>query len=214
MILKEYKAFLFDMDGTLVSSEKLKGTAISKACSLFGGNVDVNKYKEVMGGSWEVVANHFFNSAQISPNMDEFISEYSIIYKELLRNELKLTPYAKEYLIELSEKGKKIGLVSSSFSWMVEQILEQLQLTELFDIVIAKEDVKHHKPHPEAYLLALKKLSLSSSEVLIFEDTYAGLLSAKEANCDAIAVEHEFNANNDLSIAQRLIIDFSEVMNN
>ena len=212
--LKEYKAYLFDMDGTLVSSEKLKGSAISKACSLFGSEVDANIYKEVMGGSWEVVANHFFDAAQISPNMDEFISEYSIIYKDLLHNELKLTPYAKEFLIELSEKGKKIGLVSSSFSWMVTQILDQLQLSELFDIVIAKEDVTHHKPHPEAYLLALKKLSLTSSEVLIFEDTYAGLLSAKKANCDAIAVEHEFNSNNDLSLALKVIADFEEVMNN
>ncbi len=209
--LKEYKAYLFDMDGTLVSSEKLKGTAISKACSLFGGDADVNIYKEVMGGSWEVVANHFFDVAQISPNMDEFISEYSIIYKELLRNELELTPYAKEFLIELSEKGKKIGLVSSSFSWMVKQILEQLQLSDFFDIVIAKEDVKYHKPHPEPYLLALNKLSLTNSEVLIFEDTYAGLLSATEANCDAVAIEHEFNANNDLSSALKVIKDFSEI---
>ena len=212
--LKKYKAYLFDMDGTLVSSEKLKGTAISQACSLFGGDVDVNIYKEVMGGSWEVVANHFFDSAQISPNMDEFISEYNIIYKELLRNELKVTPFAKEFLIKLSEEGKKIGLVSSSFSWMVDQILEQLNLSEFFDIVIAKEDVKHHKPHPEAYLLALHKLSLSSSEVLILEDSTAGLQAAKRANCDVIAVAHEFNTNNDLSLALKVITDFSEVMNN
>ena len=212
--LKEYKAYLFDMDGTLVSSEKLKGTAISKACSRFGGDVDVNVYKEVMGGSWEVVANHFFEIAKISPNMEEFVSEYSIIYKELLRHNLKLTPNAKEFLIELSEKGKKIGIVSSSFSWMINQILEQLHLSDYFDIVIAKEDVKNHKPHPEAYLLALNRLSLTSSDVLIFEDSQAGLLSAKGANCDAIAIEHEFNSNNNLSLSLKVIKDFSEVMNN
>jgi HAD superfamily hydrolase (TIGR01509 family) len=212
--LKEYKAYLFDMDGTLVSSEKLKGTAISKACSRFGGDVDVNVYKEVMGGSWEVVTKHFFEIMKISPNMDEFVFEYSIIYKELLRHQLKPTPNAKEFLIELSEKGKKIGLVSSSFSWMINQILEQLRLSDYFDIVVSKEDVQNHKPHPEAYLLALNRLSLSSSEVLIFEDTEAGLLSAKGANCDAIAIEHEFNSNNNLSLSLKIINDFSEVMNN
>ena len=212
--MKEYKGYLFDMDGTLVSSEKLKGTAISKACSQFGGDVDLNVYKEVMGGSWEVVANHFFEIAKISPNMEDFVSEYSIIYKELLRHDLKLTPNAKEFLTELSEKGKKIGLVSSSFAWMINQILEQLQLSDYFDIVVTKEDVTNHKPDPEAYLLALNRLSLSSTDVLIFEDTQAGLLSAKGANCDVIAIEHEFNSNNNLSLSLKVIKDFSEVMNN
>ena len=211
--LKEYKAYIFDMDGTLVSSEKLKGTAISKACSRFGGDIDVNIYKEVMGGSWEVVANHFFEKAKISPNMDEFVSEYSIIYKELLSQDLKLTPNAKEFLAELSKMGKKIGLVSSSFAWMINQILEQLQLSDFFDVVISKEDVKNHKPDPEAYMLALNRLSLPSSDVLVFEDTQAGILSAKRANCDVIAIEHEFNSNNNLSLSLRVIKDFSEVMN-
>lgn len=212
--LKKYKAYLFDMDGTLVSSEKLKGSAISQACSRLGGEVDVNIYKEVMGESWEVVTNHFFEVAKIYPNMDEFNNEFNRIYKRLLRGELKLTPNVKEFLLELSEKGKKLGVVTSGATWMVNQILEQFQLTELFDIVITKENVTRHKPHPEAYLLALNKLAIASSEVLIFEDSSAGLLAAKGANCDTIAVEHEFNSNNDLSLALKVITDFREVMNN
>ena len=212
--LKEYKGYLFDLDGTLVSSEKLKGRAISEACSFFGGEVDVNIYKEVMGESWEVVTNHFFEVARISPNMDEFNNEFSRIYKKLLREKLKLTPYAKEFLIDLSEHGKKLGVVSSAATWMVNQILEQFQLLELFDIVITKENVTKHKPNPEAYQLALSELSLESSEVLIFEDSHAGLVAAKLANCDAIAIEHEFNTNNDLSLSKKRIKDFREVMYN
>lgn len=212
--LKEYKAYLFDMDGTLVSSEKLKGNALTEACGYFNGKVDVNIYKEIMGGSWDVVTNHFFKAAQISPDMDDFNNEFNRIYRKLLKDELELTPYAKELLYDLSEKGKKIGLVSSSATWMVNQILNQFQLANLFDVVITGEDVTHHKPHPEAYLLALNELYLSNSEVLIFEDSSAGLLAAKAANYDAFAIEHEFNANNDLSLALKVITDFSEVMYN
>ncbi len=212
--LKEYKGYLFDLDGTLVSSEKLKGRAISEACSFFGGEVDVNIYKEVMGESWEVVTKHFFDSAKINPNMDEFDNVFGGIYTRLINDNLKLTPNVKDFLIMLSKKGRKIGLVSSSKTWMVKQILDQLQLSEYFDIVIAKEDVKNHKPHPEAYLLALNKLSLTSSEVLIFEDSNAGLMAAKSANCDAIAIEHEFNSNNDLSMSLKVIKDFSEIKYN
>jgi len=202
------------MDGTLVSSEKLKGSAISRACHILGGKVDLNIYKEVMGESWEVVTNHFFEAAKISPNMDEFNDEFNRIYKRLLHDELRLTSNVKEFLLELSKNGKKIGVVSSAATWMVNQILEQFQLLELFNIVITKENVTRRKPHPEAYLLALNELSLTSSEVLIFEDSSAGLLAAKGAHCDAIAVEHEFNSNNNLSLALEVITDFREVMNN
>ena len=58
-IEKEYKAYLFDMDGTLVDSERLKGMALSETCIFFGGHAGVNVYKAVMGESWEKVRNHF-----------------------------------------------------------------------------------------------------------------------------------------------------------
>lgn len=67
-VLKEYQVYLFDMDGTLVNSEPLKGKALALACGDYGSNVDFNLYKEVMGESWSVVTGHFFTHANISPN--------------------------------------------------------------------------------------------------------------------------------------------------
>ena len=70
--MKDYSAYLFDMDGTLVDSEKLKGQALVKTCSLFGGAAEVDYYKEVMGESWEHVAGYFFKRAKIEPEMGQF----------------------------------------------------------------------------------------------------------------------------------------------
>jgi HAD superfamily hydrolase (TIGR01509 family) len=91
-------------------------------------------------------------------------------------------------------------------------VLSQLELSGFFDIVITKENVTKHKPDPEAYVLALEKLSLPSSEVLIFEDSNAGLVAARNANCDVVAFKHEFNANHDLSLAIQTISDFNEFL--
>ena len=104
-----------------------------------------------------------------------------------------------------------MGVVSSASDWMVHQVLSQLKLSDFFEIIITKENVINHKPDPEAYLLAIEKLSLHSSEVLIFEDSEAGLIAAKKANCDTIAFQHEFNSNHDLSLAIQTIIDFNEI---
>lgn len=208
--MKNYSAFLFDMDGTLVDTERLKGWALSETCNRFGGRVDIDIYKAVMGESWSCVANHFFKIAQIDPDIKEFDAEFRKIYQELLREDLTVNPNAREFLMKLKSKGKKTGVVSSGFRWMADQILTQCELSGYFDIIITQENVTRHKPDPESYLLALEWLSLPSSDVLIFEDSNAGLIAAKKANCDAIAFQHEFNINNDLSLAIKVISNFNE----
>ena len=208
--MKNYSAYLFDMDGTLVNSEGLKGKALVETCGLYGGQVDVTIYKAVMGESWLKVTNHFFKTAGIKPNIDEFNKKFKKIYQELLRKKLSPNPNAKELLVKLKKKGKKIGLVSSASFWMVNLVLVQLNISDFFDVVVTHEDITDHKPNPEAYLLALERLSIPNKEVLVFEDSNAGLVAAQKAMCDSVAFRHEFNTNNDLSLAINEISDFKE----
>ena len=210
--MKNYSAYLFDLDGTLVDSEKLKGKALAETCRLFGGRVEASIYKEVMGESWFQVTKYFFKVAEIKPDIDKFNAEFKAIYQKLLRTELTLNPNVLELLTKLKAKGKRLGVVSSAFPWMVDQILSQLNLSGFFDIVITNEQVTKHKPDPEAYLLALKMLSLPGSDVLVFEDSNAGLIAARKANCDSVAFQHEFNVNNDFSLAIQVISEFNQFL--
>ncbi len=209
---KEYAAYLFDMDGTLVNSEMLKGEALSKACSIFGGIANVDSYKAVMGESWEKVTAHFFSVAQIKPDAERFDREFRQIYQELLVRELKLNSNAFYLLTILKKQGKKLGLVSSASGWMVELILELTQLKGIFDIVLTKEQVTKHKPNPEAYLIALEKLGFPASNVLVFEDSFAGVTAAHKADCDVVAFLHEFNVSHDFSLALGIISDYDELV--
>jgi len=210
--MKNYTAYLFDMDGTLVNSEKIKGKALTETCRRFGGEVDASIYKKVMGSSWEFVARHFFNSAKIKPETEEFNTAFTPIYKGLLFNELLPNPNVIAFLNNLKSKRVRMGLVSSASRWMVNHIVAQLNLSAFFEVVITKENVIKHKPDPEAYLLALERLALPSSEVVIFEDSNAGLIAARKANCDVVAFKHEFNANHDLSLAIKVISDYDELL--
>lgn len=210
--MRIYTAYLFDLDGTLVDSEKIKGKALVETIRLFGGEVDVSTYKTVMGERWEFVANHFFSIAKIKPEIEDFNSAFKLVYQELLLKELNPNPNVVELLIKLKAQRKILGVVSSASGWMVNQVLSQLELSDFFEFVITKEQVTRHKPDPEAYLLALKMLSLPSSEVLIFEDSNAGLKAARNANCDSVAFKHEFNSNHDLSLAIQIISDFNEFL--
>ena len=211
-ILKDYQVYLFDMDGTLVNSEPLKGKALALACKDHDANIDFNIYKDVMGESWEVVTGYFFKTGGISPDSSEFNSSFKAHYEHLLLENLELNKGAKEYIEELKLIGKTCGLVSSAASWMVNNILEILNLDRTFDIVITQEDVTRHKPDPEAYNLALERLGMSPERVVIFEDSTAGISAGLASGCNVIAINHEFNSNNDLSGALRIIKSFEDLL--
>ncbi len=63
-------------------------------------------------------------------------------------------------------------------------------MADAFDVIVAKEDVTHRKPDPEAYVLALKKLRLSARSAVAIEDSPTGLAAARAAGLRRIAVGH------------------------
>jgi HAD superfamily hydrolase (TIGR01509 family) len=209
--LNEYKLFLFDMDGTLVDSEPLKGQAIAAACNEYGADVNASLYTDVMGQSWQKVTERFFSHAAISPDPVEFRKRFKRHYKVLLDENVSLTPGVEQFIKGSIASGKRCGVVSSAARWMAEHILLKLGLYDCFDIIITQEDVTKHKPDPEAYLLALHRTKINSDETLVFEDSRAGLDAAIASHCDVIAIKHSFNLNNDLGIACKSIASFSEL---
>ncbi|MCP4178163.1 MAG: HAD family phosphatase [bacterium] len=210
--MKNYKGYIFDLDGTLVESEELKGLALAETCNLYGRHVTSEIYKKVMGENWDIVTNYFFTEANISPKIHEFNNNFKLKYEQLLNENLSPTDGILLYLKKLSKTGSKLGLVSSAAKWMVNNILTKFEMNNLFEVVIAQEDVTKHKPDPEPYMLALKRLNLRPENVLVFEDSTAGLKAAFNAGCDVIAIKHNFNALNDLSLSQKQIKSFKELL--
>ncbi len=210
--IKEFDAYLFDMDGTLVNSEPLKGKALAAACANYGASVDFTIYKNVMGESWHVVTGHFFNVAGIAPVLSEFNTYFRKHYEALLLESLELNHGAKAYIRQLKANGKQCGVVSSAATWMVDNILTALGLEDAFDVVITQEHVSAHKPDPEAYDLALSKLGVSPAQAIVFEDSTAGIQSGLASGCQVIAIHHTFNGNNDLSGALKSIDSYEEML--
>ena len=210
-MLEKYKAFLFDMDGTLVDSEPLKGEALARTCAYFGGKASADTYKNIMGESIETVARYFFRAAGISPDMDSFLSRFKETYRELLSGNARLIGGVRDFIEKLSLQNAKIGLVSSAYKWMVMNVLSQIGLSERFDIVITQEDVERHKPDPQAYLLAVERLEVDAGDTLVFEDSTAGLTAARRAGCDIIAVMHDFNSSHDFSNSLLQIKDYRQL---
>lgn len=204
---------LFDLDGTLVDSEPLKAKALSLATSSFGVSVEPYIYKQVMGKSWEEVTNHFFRNTGKSIALDKFNPVFRQHYEHLIDTELAVRNGVQDFLLKSLERKIRCAVVSSASRWMIDRILKKAQLDCFFDLIISREDVEQHKPHPEAYLFAMRKYAVDANDVLVFEDSEAGVEASRAAGCRFVFLEHDFNTQHNSDGALLRTRNFSDVWN-
>jgi HAD superfamily hydrolase (TIGR01509 family) len=102
----------------------------------------------------------------------------------------RLYPGVAELVSELSARGVRLAVVSTTWRGNIEVALSSALLASHFETVVGKEDVSQTKPDPEAYELALKRLKLGPEAVVALEDSATGLASARRAGVRAVAVGH------------------------
>jgi len=186
--LNRIKGVLIDLDGTLIDSLKIYEKAYQILFKNFGIEVNQDFFKN-SGESPIELARRIYESYKDKLNIsfEEFISLREKILNDLIP-EIKFTPGAKEFLDYVKDKNFKVGLVTSSFRNFTENLLNNLGLNGFFDIVITSDDTKKPKPDPEPYLMALNKLNLLPDECIAIEDSIYGIISAKSAGINVIAV--------------------------
>ncbi|HJX50879.1 hypothetical protein A3K73_07285 [Candidatus Pacearchaeota archaeon RBG_13_36_9] len=166
------KALLFDLDGTLVDTEKLDDLVMQRILKKNGLSM---KFKAFIGCTLEEYVSSITADNKLKQKIKrEFIKEYT----SLLR---KTGLILNHRLLELlkQKSNLKIALVTSNTKKITTIILKKIGLLKFFDTIITCEDVENQKPHPEPFLKAVTKLGVSPNECIIFEDSQAGLQSAK-----------------------------------
>jgi len=166
-------ALLFDLDGTLVNTEKFDGKVLKKVLNSNGLKSD----EEFRGYSLEDYISKITSDKKLQKKIKkEFISEYELILKNIqieINNEL--LRYLKLGFSPL------VALVTANNKRLTRTILNKTGLSKYFEVIITCEDVKNQKPAPDAYLRALKKLNVSPENCIVFEDSEAGIKAAKAA---------------------------------
>jgi beta-phosphoglucomutase-like phosphatase (HAD superfamily) len=96
---------------------------------------------------------------------------------------------------------------------MIHSVLTKLNMAIDFNITISNVDTTNHKPHPEAYLIALEKLQTKSNAAIAFEDSNAGFQAAISAGLDVYGVKHLFNQNHNFELCKKTITSFENCKN-
>lgn len=183
------KLFLFDYDGTIANTSSIHQTAFSQAIN----NPKIKfKYSEIEGLGTKEAFRVIFqqNGLSLSPTkIQKLVSSKRSIALELSNQKVELLP---SFLLFINEAKTKFQLSIVS-SGSLESILAGLRLnglTNLFNPIISREDVKISKPSPEGFNLALKHFpDIDKKDVLIFEDSIHGIEAAKYAKIDFVNIK-------------------------
>jgi HAD superfamily hydrolase (TIGR01509 family) len=104
-----------------------------------------------------------------------------------LKEDVVLRPGALELLQALKAAGVPCALVSASYRVMIDAVLSHLG-PELFDVVVAGDEVRNGKPHPEPYLTAAQELDVDPADCVVIEDSPGGTASGTAAGAFVVAV--------------------------
>ncbi|KWV32979.1 HAD family hydrolase [Micromonospora rifamycinica] len=182
---------LFDMDGTLVDSEKLWDIALYELATAYGGTLTAAARRAMVGTSM-AASMRLLHDDLGQPERDPRVSAEWIHARilELFRTGLRWRPGALTLLRAVRAAGIPTALVTSSGRALVEVALDTLGRGS-FDAVVCGDEVDSAKPHPEPYLTAARLLGVPIGRCVAIEDSPAGVASALAAGAAVLAVPAE-----------------------
>ena len=208
------QAIVFDLDGVVVQSEKLKAQAYAMAVQQLRGLSEpdpqaVEAYRAIVGASREVATQFVVDQLGLEPDLAPLMEKYGVsqpwqvltemraaIYNEMVADPQVLRdnqwPHTVGLLRLAKESGCLTGLATSSLRDMTLHALRALDIERSLDLVLTREDVENPKPDPEIYLLAAQKFELPPEEMLVVEDSPNGVRAAVAAGMNVIAFATPF----------------------
>ena len=190
-ILRDKKAVFFDMDGVLYDSMGAHADAWNNAFRFYGIDFPQEKVYENEGRTAQSTINLAFQQNEQRNASEQEIEQIYSKKTELIDFLPDIVPFkgAKKLMEYLKKQGIAIWIVTgSSQGKFLEALLSDFEGYVTAEQVISGNDVKHGKPNPEPYLLALKKSGLNSNEVIVIENAPLGILSAKAARIFTVAI--------------------------
>lgn len=187
------RAVLWDMDGTLVDSEKLWDVSLNALYERLGGVMAPEVRASTVGGSAEGVMRIVYSDLGLDPEpvaMEEAAVWLHDHVGELFEEGLPWLPGARELLEALTEAGVPLALVTNTRRGLTERALKSIG-SHYFSASVCGDEVEHAKPAPDPYVRAAYLLGLEPAQCLAIEDSVTGSQAAEAAGCPVVVVPND-----------------------
>jgi len=204
-------AILFDLDGTLVDSERENVESVVLAVRRLGAEMTEVERKFVIGHSWNEIHALITTNHGLAISMPDLIA-MAVDEKRALveKTGFRALPGAREAVRRFAGYAK-LAVVSGASCVEVRDALAGLGLTSFFPVALGAEDYARGKPNPDPYQLAMKLLGVTPPRCLAIEDATPGILAARAAGVRVIGVRAGNFAGYDLSPADVVVDTLDDV---
>ena len=189
-----HKAVLFDLDGVLLDSMEHHAAAWLRVMAQAGLKVDREFILAHEGCLQDEVLAKLMQEQGLEPAgegvgpfMTRLLDQQRLLFLEEYAALVTPYPHAAELLAALGARGVPTALVTSSRQDQVRTCLPK-HLLSSFRAIVAADDVRNHKPHPEPYLRAAQALGLAAEQCLVVENAPAGIAAAVAAGATCYAL--------------------------
>lgn len=193
MIFQDKKAFLFDLDGTLVDSMWIWKSIDIEYLGRYEIELPEDLQYCIEGMSFSETAIYFKERFSIPDSLEEMKADWNRMAWEKYTREVPLKSGIREFLALHRDRGVKMAVATSNSRELAEAVLATHGLTGFFDAIVTGCEVAHGKPWPDIYLEAAARLGVNAGECLVFEDVVAGIQAGKSAGMQVAAVEDEYS---------------------
>jgi HAD superfamily hydrolase (TIGR01509 family) len=188
------EAVLWDMDGTLVDSEKLWDIGLRELTEQLGGELDAKTRDSLVGSNMDSTIRVLFATVGLEPEpaaMEKATQWLNERTASLFRAGLPWRPGAREALESLQAHGVPMALVTSTERALTELALDSIGRSFFTATICGDEVDGRNKPDPAPYLMAADLLGVPATRCVAIEDSPMGMRSAVAAGCTVLVVPAE-----------------------
>lgn len=192
------KAVIFDMDGVLVDSEPAHYELVRQFFAEHGLDVSTEQLNTLVGCSGDFFVERITEWWAETPRKSEAECTLAAIdafhlwedNREPIDYGSLLNPGVRETLEELSARGIRLAVASSTSHEGIQQELEPSDILRFFEVVVSGEEFRESKPNPEIYLATMERMGLGPDECIAVEDSDRGIAAAIAAGM-RVAIKRE-----------------------
>lgn len=199
------RAVAFDLDGLMFDTEALFFRVAGEMLDA-RGKVFTKEIMAAMIGRQAVVAYPAMKQmAGLEESPEELLAEARERFYALIDTAVHTTPGLFSLLSFLEKIGMPRAVCTSSRRSYADRLLGNHGLSHHFSFLLCAEDVTYSKPNPEIYQTAASRFGISPMELMVLEDSVAGLTAGKSAGAFVVAIPHEHSPADDLGIADLIV---------
>jgi len=183
---QDFEAIIFDCDGTLTDSMPVHFVAWSRTMRRYGIDFPVKRFYSLGGVPSDKIIRMLADEQDIEIDSDLAATEKETAFLELIDLLVPIEPVME---IVLSARGTMpIAVASGGFREIILRQLKQLGCEGWFNAIVTAEDTPRHKPHPDVFLEAARRLGVAPEKCLVYEDADLGIQAATAAGMTSVDV--------------------------